>query len=87
MEILKILIWPIVAIIIVLLLKKSIQDLLKSIKKIGYGGLSAEVHSKQESTETSLLTQSNEKPGTVTRQLKEHWEYLVRRPLIEQNKL
>jgi len=55
MDILKIIVWPVVAIVIVLLLKKSITDLLGRVTKIGYGKLGAETQHKQSTTDKPPL--------------------------------
>ena len=69
MEILKILVWPIaviiIAIIVVLLLKKSFQDLLTRITKLKYGGTVAEVSQvRHEVNENSEVAQTQiDKPN------------------------
>jgi hypothetical protein len=50
-EFIKIIIWPIVAIIIVLILRKTIINLLNRINKIGFAGLAAEAVQQKDSIE------------------------------------
>jgi hypothetical protein len=63
MELLKILVWPVAVILIivfiVLLLKKSFQDLLTRVTRLKYGDTVAEVsQTRQEPNENSLLAQN-----------------------------
>ncbi len=50
-EFIKIIIWPIVAIIIVLILRKTIINLLNRINKIGFAGIAAEAVQQKDSIE------------------------------------
>lgn len=50
-EFIKIIIWPMVAIIIVLILRKTIINLLNRINKIGFAGLAAEAVQQKDSIE------------------------------------
>ena len=60
-DFLEVLIWPIVAIVVVLILKRTIINLINRITKIGYGKLGAEATQQQQQIENpdkTLLEQS-----------------------------
>lgn len=58
-EFIKILIWPIVAIIVVLILRKTIINLLNRINKIGFAGVAAEAVQQKEISERILPEKGN----------------------------
>src|SRR5436190_997690 len=60
MDILKILVWPAVAIIVALIFRRPLSNFLNKATRLGFGGASVESDPpKQESKEKSLLEQSN----------------------------
>ena len=61
-EVLKILIWPIVAIIVVLLLRKTIINLLNRLNKFGFAGVAAEAVQQKENSERIVPEQGIKKP-------------------------
>lgn len=58
-EVAKIVIWPIVAIIVVLLLKKTIVNLLNRINKIGFAGVAGEAVQQKENSERIVPEQGH----------------------------
>lgn len=63
MELCKILIWPLVTIIIVFILRKTIINLINRINKIGFGGIAAEASRQKEEIDRVLPEQGQKISG------------------------